>query len=167
MSIKKILFTLPVISLLALNVQAAENTNNKAATPQATTQKAKEDPNLAAFNRNVRIQLIQRANAVQNEQNVVVLTYEVSNVGKSKIKNVNWISAFTLNDEVFFLQEVQTQLDQAISAKKKENITVILPFDKLPENAKAAFGKLETPVGHLTVAKQIDFTNGKKIIVKQ
>lgn len=167
MSIKKMLFTLPVISLLALNVQAAENTNNKAATPQATTQKAKEDPNLAAFNQNVRIQLIQRANAVQNEQNVVVLTYEVSNVGKSKIKNVNWISAFTLNDEVFFLQEVQTQLDQAISAKKKENITVILPFDKLPENVKAVFGKLETPVGHLTVAKQIDFTNGKKIIVKQ
>ncbi|HGO5853563.1 TPA: hypothetical protein ACK3JH_000409 [Mannheimia haemolytica] len=167
MSIKKILFTLPVISLLALNVQAAENTTNKAATPQATTQKAKEDPNLAAFNRNVRIQLIQRANAVQNEQNVVVLTYEVSNVGKSKIKNVNWISAFTLNDEVFFLQEIQTQLEKAISAKKKENITVILPFDKLPENAKAVFGKLETPVGHLTVAKQIDFTNGKKIIVKQ
>lgn len=167
MSIKKMLFTLPVISLLALNVQAAEKTNNKAATPQVTTQKAKEDPNLAAFNQNVRIQLIQRANAVQNEQNVVVLTYEVSNVGKSKIKNVNWISAFTLNDEVFFLQEVQTQLDQAISAKKKENITVILPFDKLPENVKAVFGKLETPVGHLTVAKQIDFTNGKKIIVKQ
>ncbi|WP_409500417.1 hypothetical protein ACJ7Z2_00330 [Mannheimia glucosida] len=167
MSIKKMLFTLPVISLLALNVQAAENTNNKAATPQATTQKAKEDPNLAAFNQNVRIQLIQRANAVQNEQNVVVLTYEVSNVGKSKIKNVNWISAFTLNDQAFFFQEVQTQLEKAISAKKKENITVILPFDKLPENAKAVFGKLETPVGHLTVAKQIDFTNGKKIIVKQ
>lgn len=167
MSIKKILFTLPVISLLALNVQAAEKTNNKATTPQATTQKAKEDPNLAAFNRNVRINLLQRGNATQDNPNVVVLTYEVSNIGKNRIKNLNWVSAFTLNDEVFFLQEVQTQLDQAISAKKKENITVILPFDKLPENAKAVFGSLESPVGHLTIAKQIDFTNGKKITVKQ
>ncbi|MFA9488707.1 MULTISPECIES: hypothetical protein [unclassified Mannheimia] len=51
--------------------------------------------------------------------------------------------------------------------KKKENITVVLPIETLPENVRSVFTSLETPIGHITVAKQIDFTNGKKIIVKE
>lgn len=166
MSIKKILFTLPIISLFTLNVMAVENTktpNNKT----ATTQKVAEDKNLKAFNQNVRINLIQRETAKQDNQDVAVLTYEVNNIGKNRIKNLNWLSAYTINDQIFFVQEVQTQLDKTILAKKKANIRVVLPINNLPENVKPVFASLETPIGHITVAKQIDFTNGKKIIVKE
>lgn len=166
MSIKKFLFTLPIISLFALDVAAAENNKTSNTNNKTTTQKVSEDKNLKAFNQNVRINLIQRTTAKQNNQDVAILTYEVSNIGKNNIKNLNWLSAFTINDQIFFIQEIQTQLDKSISAKKKENITVVLPINNLPEKVKPVFASLETPIGHITVAKQIDFTNGKKILVK-
>ncbi|AHG72554.1 hypothetical protein X781_4050 [Mannheimia sp. USDA-ARS-USMARC-1261] len=172
MFIKKLLFILTAISLFVLNVQATENNQaakteaNKTETKKMETKQA-EDKNLKAFNQNVRINLIQRGTAKQDNQDVAVLTYEVNNIGKNRIKNLNWLSAFTINNQIFFVQEVQTQLDKAISAKKKTNITVVLPINNLPENVKPVFASLETPIGHITVAKQIDFTNGKKIIVKE
>ncbi|TLU75563.1 hypothetical protein [Mannheimia varigena] len=167
MSVKKMLFTLPIISLFALNVMAAENNKTSNTNNKTAAQKVTEDKNLKAFNQSVRINLIQRGTAKQDNQDVAVLTYEVNNFGKNHIKNLNWLSAFTINDQIFFVQEVQTQLDKAISAKKKENITVVLPIEKLPENIRPVFNSLETPIGHITVAKQIDFTNGQKIIVKK
>lgn len=144
-----------------------KNTDNKTKAAPNAEQKNTSDADLNAFNKNVKINLIQRGMAKQDNQDVVVLTYEVNNIGRNRIKNLNWISAFTINEQVFFVQEIQTELEKAISSKKKENITVILPLNTLPENVKPAFVSLETPIGHLTVAKQIDFTNGKKIEVKE
>lgn len=171
MSLKKTLLTLSAMSLFAFNVQAAEQPQPAKAAQNAPAQKQEqkqaEDRNLKAFNQNVSINLVQRAVAVQDNKNIVVLTYEVTNKGKNRIKNLNWISAFTVENQVFFVQEVQTQLDKPIAVKKKENITVTFPLDNLPEPAKQVFASKEVPVGHLTVAKQLDFTNGKKIVVKQ
>lgn len=144
----------------------AKNTSNKAATnPEA--QKAAEDKNLDAFNKNVGIKLVERSIAAQDNQPVAVLNYEVTNRGKNRIKNLNWVSAFTINDQVFFLQEIKTELDKAINAGKMERITVVLPINELPENIRPVFATGETAIGHLTVAKRIDFTNGKNITVKQ
>lgn len=171
MSLKKTLLTLSAMSLFAFNVQAAEQPQPAKAVQNAPAQKQEqkqaEDPNLKAFNQNISINLVQRAVAVQDNQNVVILMYEVTNKGKNRIKNLNWISAFTVENQIFFVQEVQTQLDKPISVKKKENITVSFPLDTLPDPVKQVFTNKEVPVGHLTIAKQIDFTNGKKIVVKE
>lgn len=166
MLFKNTLLALSVFSLFIFNAQAAEKTQAANTTKAATQQKVAEDPNLKSFNQNVSINLTQRGIATQNNQNIVVLIYEVTNKGKNRIKNLNWSSAFTVNNQVFFIQEIKTKLDKDIASGKKESITVTLPLGNLPEPAKQIFSTNEVSVGHLTVAKQIDFTNGKKIVVK-
>lgn len=206
MSIKKLLLALPLISLLAFNVQAAEptksmNTKNTTTQKANTTNTKKTEANkknstantkklandksqantskkatpktpqvqgLDSFNKNVTINLMQRINAVQDNQPVAIFVYEVANKGRSKIKGLHWASAFTVNEQIFFLQENITPVfEQALEPKQKETVTLTLLLDKIPESVRPLFASLETPIGHITVAKQIDFTNGKKIIVKE
>lgn len=168
MLLKKTLFAFTAISLFATNVQANQPTQtaSKAANTQKTVEKTTEEKSLKAFNQNVSIKLLQRGIEASDNQTLVTLMYEITNKGKNRIKNLHWLSAFTLNEQVFFVQEIQTKLDKAIAAKKTEHIIVKLPLNNLPENIRTIFLSKESPIGHLPVAKQIDFTNGKKIEVK-
>lgn len=233
MFIKQLLLTIPVISLLAFNVQAAEPTKSMTTTEKAkastqvkqsakseqtkkttatatkkaaekttatTAKKAAEkttatatkkvatektEPKkatatqkktapvatlqgLEAFNKSVGITLVQRATAVQDNQPVAVLVYEVKNKGKNSIKSLHWASAFTVNNQIFFVQEeIQPQFEKALGENQTETITITLLLDKLPENIRNVFASTEAPIGHITVAKQITFADGTRIEVKE
>lgn len=149
------------------NKKAKKTSSQKKQPSISPTQQPTEHQDLNEFNQNVGIKLTQRNTATENDQPIVILTYEVTNRGQDHIQNLNWLSAFTVDNQIFFVQEIQTNLDKAITSKQAENITVVLPFNQLPDNAKSIFATPEIPIGHLTVAKQIDFTNGKQIIVKE
>lgn len=149
------------------NKKAKKTASQKKQPSISPIQQPTENQDLNAFNQNVGIKLTQRNTATENDQPIVILAYEVTNRGTEHIQNLNWLSAFTVDNQIFFVQEIQTNLDKVITPAQTENITVILPFNQLPDNAKSIFATPEIPVGHLTAAKQIDFTNGKKIIVKE
>lgn len=192
MFIKKVLLALPLIPLLASNVQAEEQTksmnagnemtqkantkktevNKKNATTnttkKASSSKTSQVPGLDSFNKNVTIKLVQRGNDIKNNQPVAIFVYEVTNKGRNKIKSLHWTSAFTVNEQIFLLQEdIIPVFEKALQPKQKETVTLTLLLDKIPDNARKLLASLETPIGHITIAKQIDFTNGKKIIVKE
>lgn len=225
MFIKRLLVTLPVISLLAFNVQAAEPTKpmtttekakttaqskkpakaettkkatsaksepaqkatttkkvaptekpaaKKSETKDSTTAKAKKAvatpvvQGLDAFNQSVGITLVQRATGVQDNQPVAILVYEVKNKGKNSIKGLEWSSAFTLNNQIFFIQEgIQPQFEKGLDASKVETVTLTLLLNNLPENIRTVFATNDAPIGHLPVAKQINFTDGTNIVVQE
>lgn len=179
MTIKKTLLALSTIFLLAFNAPVVEATGTASATAaksastkaKRTTKKrakgaAAAATGLQAFNQNVKITLVRRATAVQNNQRVAMLVYEVTNRGRNNIKAVNWSSAFTLNNEIFFIHEgINPKFEKPLRANQKETVTLTLLLDRLPANVRPVFEKNDIPIGHRTVARQIDFTNGKKIVV--
>lgn len=155
-------------------VSATKLTNSKQATTDKSATAKKVAPavsqaqGLSEFNQNVQVSLVQRATAIQNNQPIALLVYEVTNKGKNNIKSLHWSSALTVNDQIFFVQEeIEPIFEKALEPNQKETVTLTLYLDKLPDNVKAVLASNETPIGHLTVAKQIDFTNGKKIVVKE
>lgn len=161
----KFIRTLAMVGLSSLfaitTVQAAEKTASKQVAP-------KQDYALKQFNKNVGLRLIQRGIQVgQNNQPVVTLTYMVQNKGKNKIKSINWVSGYTVDNKVFYAQEIPLNFQSALPAQRQMEVTVNLPLNTLPEVAQKIFLDKSVSVGAINGARNVVFSNGKKIIVSK
>lgn len=162
MKLIKSLVIVGLSSLLAVTtVQAAEKTTAKQTAP-------KQDYALTQFNKNVGLQLIKRGVQIgENNQPVVTLTYMVKNKGKNKIKSINWISGYTINNKTFYVQEIPINFQPALPESRQIEITINIPLNTMPESVQKIFLDKSANIGAINGAKNIVFSNGKKIIVSK
>lgn len=162
MKLIKSLAIVGLSSLLAVStVQAAEKTAAKQTAP-------KQDYALTQFNKNVGLQLIKRGVQIgENNQPVVTLTYMVKNKGKNKIKSINWISGYTINNKTFYVQEIPINFQPALPESRQIEITINIPLNTMPESVQKIFLDKSANIGAINGAKNIVFSNGKKIIVSK
>lgn len=163
MKLLKSLAVIGLSSLLAVTTAQAAEKNNA----QQTTTK-KRDVALERFNQNVGLRLVQRGiNIAENNQPQVVLTYVVQNKGKNKIKSVEWVSGYTLNNEVFYVHNIPLTFKPALDAGKQIDVTIAIPAAQLPENAQKIFSDRNAAVDAVNGAKNVVFSNGKRIVVSK
>ena len=162
MKLIKSLAIVGLSSLLAVStVQAAEKTAAKQTT-------AKQDYALTQFNKNVGLQLVKRGIQIgENNQSVATLTYLVQNKGKNKIKSINWISGYTINNKTFYVQEIPINFQPALPESRQIEITINIPLNTMPESVQKIFLDKSANIGAINGAKNIVFSNGKKIIVSK
>ena len=167
MKLIKSLTIVGLSSLLAVStVQAVEKTAAKQTTAKQTT--AKQDYALTQFNKNVGLQLVKRGiQTGENNQSVATLTYLVQNKGKNKIKSINWISGYTIDNKVFYAQEIPLNFQPALPAQRQMEVTINLPLNTLPEAAQKIFLDKSASVGAINGAKNVVFSNGKRITVSK
>lgn len=155
--------------LIAISAFMAVNTVN-ANTP-SNTQKGKqsvqkEDPNLKLFNQSFSIKLIHRSIVTINNQEQLLTKYEIENKSKNTIKAAHWISALHDGKQVIFTQDIPISFDKGLEPKSKLVIDVAIPLANIPEPARSIFLDPKTPIGSLSGAKSLTFSNGKKIVIK-
>lgn len=165
MTLLKPLMVASLASLIAINVQAAtEKSGSSKSAKTATTQ---QDSELKKFNEAVGIMPKARQFG-QNEENqpMVVITFEVENRGKQPIKSLSWIGAFSYQQTVFFMQEMPINFEEPLTAGAKTDISVSMPLALFPEQAQGIMADLNVPIDILNVARNITFSNGTQINVK-
>lgn len=163
MKLLKSIAVLSLASLVAFNANAAEPQNVKQPVKQTVS---KEDKNLEQFNQNVKIRLVQRGFTNENNQPVVILVYEVENIGKRAIRSVNWQTILTHNNQAILAYNIPAKFEKALARKAKTNVTLTLPVAVLPQVAQPVLTNKESSVAALAVAQELVLSNGKKIVVK-
>lgn len=160
----KLLKTFAVLGLSSLmavtTAQAVEKAQN------APKQTQKKDVALERFNQNVGIRLSSRGlQSGPNNQPVVTLTYTIQNKGKNKIKSLNWISAFQVNNQVFYVRELPLNFEPSLPSKQQIDVTFNVPLAEMPQQAQQLFASQEAKIGAVNGAKNVAFSNGKRIVV--
>lgn len=162
----KLLKSLAILGLSSFLVANTTQAAEKDQPAQAQTQK--RDVKLEQFNKNVGIRFTQRGlQAGENNQPVVTLTYVVENRGKNKIKSLNWVSAYEVNNEAFYLHDIPVNFKPALAANQQVEVTVSIPVAQLPEPAQKFFTDREASITSVNGAKNVAFTNGKRIVVSK
>ncbi len=161
----KLIKSLAIVGLASLltvtTAQAAEKTVTK-----QTTQK--QDYALSQFNKNIGLQLIKRGVQIgENNQPLVTLTYMIQNKGKNKIKSINWISGYTIDNKTFYVQEIPVNFQPPLPGQRQMEITINLPLNTMPESAQKIFLDKSANIGAINGAKNVVFSNGKKIVVSK
>lgn len=143
-------------------------TANLHATEKNVVKTQKKDVALERFNQNVGLKFVQRGIRVtEDNQPQVVLKYIVENKGKSKIKSMHWISAYVLNEKVIYTQDIPVEFKPVLAAKAQVEVTLSIPLASMPENVQKIFLDKEASISSINGAKNVFFTNGKKIIVSK
>ncbi|MDQ6569490.1 MAG: hypothetical protein Q5536_06945, partial [Haemophilus parahaemolyticus] len=143
--------------------QAAEK---KAAEKQAPQQTQKRDIALERFNQNVGIYLISRGlQTDQNNQPMVTLTYTLQNKGKNKIKSLHWVSAYQIENNTFYVRELPINFEPSLNSKQQIDVTFNVPLSEMPEQAQQLFANREAKISVINGAKNVVFSNGKRIVV--
>lgn len=168
----KLLQSLAILSLSSLFVTnsaiAVEKIQANQKPAQASTQAPKKDVKLEQFNKNVGVRFIERGlQQNENNQSVITLTYTIENKGKNKIKSLNWISAYEVNNEAFYLRDIPINFEPALDSGKKINVTITIPVSELPKQARQLFTSKEAHILAVNGAKNVTFSNGKKIVVSK
>lgn len=140
-------------------------------TKQQSTQKnvsAKVDKNLKLFNDSFAIKLISRTIGTDNAgKPAVTVKYELTNKSNRNIKAANWISAYTFNNQVIAVQNVQINFENpSLKAKNQVVVDLKLSLESFSEQARQLLLSPQTAIGVINGAKRLDFTKGKSIIVK-
>lgn len=164
MKLLKSLVILGLSSLIAVTTsQAAEK---KAAEKQAPQQTQKRDIALERFNQNVGIYLISRGlQTDQNNQPMVTLTYTLQNKGKNKIKSLHWVSAYQIENNTFYVRELPINFEPSLNSKQQIDVTFNVPLSEMPEQAQQLFANREAKISVINGAKNVVFSNGKRIVV--
>lgn len=164
MKLLKSLVILGLSSLIAVTTsQAAEK---KAAEKQAPQQTQKRDIALERFNQNVGIYLISRGlQTDQNNQPMVTLTYTLQNKGKNKIKSLHWVSAYQIENKIFYVRELPINFEPSLDSKQQIDVTFNVPLSEMPEQAQQLFASREAKISAINGAKNVVFSNGKRIVV--
>lgn len=164
MKLLKSLVILGLSSLIAVTTsQAAEK---KAAEKQAPQQTQKRDIALERFNQNVGIYLISRGlQTDQNNQPMVTLTYTLQNKGKNKIKSLHWVSAYQIENNTFYVRELPINFEPLLNSKQQIDVTFNVPLSEMPEQAQQLFASREAKISAINGAKNVVFSNGKRIVV--
>ncbi|KMK52533.1 hypothetical protein RO21_00500 [[Actinobacillus] muris] len=168
----KLLKHIAAISLLvafgAGNAYAETNTkkaeNNKAVAAKKST---KSDQALKQFNKAFGIRLVGRSMTKDEAGNpVFVATYELENKSKQRIKAVHWIGGYSHNQQILFAQDFPLNFDPALKAKSKITVNINLPFDKIPEQARAVIADPNAEISVVNGAKRLEFSSKKVIEIK-
>lgn len=131
--------------------------------PKATP---KKDVKLEQFNKSVGLKFTSRGVQVgQDGQPYVTLTYSVQNKSKTPIKSLLWVSAYRVKNKTFYVHELPANFEQPLAAGKQVEITLSLPLNELPEEAQKQFLSKTANISALNGAKNVTFSNGKKIVV--
>ena len=164
----KLLKSLAILGLSSLFVvNTAQATEQKQETAQQTQkQPQKRDIALERFNQNVGIRFVSRGlQPGENNQPVVTLTYSVQNKGKNKIKSMSWISAYQVDNEVIYGYEHAVNFKPVLAPKQQVDVTISIPLAEMPEQAQKFFSSREVNIESVNGAKNVAFTNGKRIVV--
>ncbi|MDH2998694.1 hypothetical protein A1D22_11095 [Pasteurellaceae bacterium LFhippo2] len=160
----KILKTLAVISLssfLAMNSFAAENKSSQQGTQQQMT-----DKNLIAFNKAIKIKLIERKIGNDGQQDFAINIFELENTGNKNIKSLHWTAVYTVDGQPFMSQPIRINSEKPLRTKSKEKLTVQIPLGTVNEQARNIFKDTNASIGVMNRAELIQFSNGSKIEVK-
>lgn len=159
----KSLAMIALATLFAFNVQAAEKKSN-AKTQQTQTN---QNSDLKKFNDAVQITpKTRQIGQTQQKQPVLILSYEIANKGKQAIKSLKWIGAYGYQKDIFFQLDVPVTLEKPLRPRSKTVITISIPMDLLPEPAKQIFADFQKPIEVFSIARNITFSNGSQINVK-
>lgn len=159
MKLLKSLVILGLSSLIAV-------TTSQAAEKKAPQQTQKRDIALERFNQNVGIYLISRGlQTDQNNQPMVTLTYTLQNKGKNKIKSLHWVSAYQIENNTFYVREFPINFEPLLNSKQQIDVTFNVPLSEMPEQAQQLFASREAKISTINGAKNVVFSNGKRIVV--
>lgn len=159
MKLLKSLVILGLSSLIAV-------TTSQAAEKKAPQQTQKRDIALERFNQNVGIYLISRGlQTDQNNQPMVTLTYTLQNKGKNKIKSLHWVSAYQIENNTFYVREFPINFEPLLNSKQQIDVTFNVPLSEMPEQAQQLFANREAKISVINGAKNVVFSNGKRIVV--
>lgn len=159
MKLLKSLVILGLSSLIAV-------TTSQAAEKKAQQQTQKRDIALERFNQNVGIYLISRGlQTDQNNQPMVTLTYTLQNKGKNKIKSLHWVSAYQIENNTFYVRELPINFEPSLNSKQQIDVTFNVPLSEMPEQAQQLFANREAKISVINGAKNVVFSNGKRIVV--
>lgn len=153
-------------SLVILGLSSLIVTTSQAAEKKAPQQTQKRDIALERFNQNVGIYLISRGlQTDQNNQPMVTLTYTLQNKGKNKIKSLHWVSAYQIENNTFYVREFPINFEPLLNSKQQIDVTFNVPLSEMPEQAQQLFASREAKISAINGAKNVVFSNGKRIVV--
>ena len=159
MKLLKSLVILGLSSLIAV-------TTSQAAEKQVPQQTQKRDIALERFNQNVGIHLVSRGlQADKNNQPVVTLTYTIQHKGQNKIRSLNWVSAYQIENKIFYVRELPINFEPSLDSKQQIDVTFNVPLSEMPEQAQQLFASREAKISAINGAKNVVFSNGKRIVV--
>lgn len=176
MKLLKLFAILGLSSVFAVSAMAVENPQAAKSQPKAQQTKSqpkqqkqaqKKDTLLEQFNKTVGIRFVERGMRPDDKGNpLVTLTYTVENKGKRAIKSVNWVSAYRVEDQDFFyIQNIPVEFNPALGPEQKINITVNVPYENMPKEAQPLFANRDAKINAVNGAKNIVFSNGKRLVV--
>ena len=140
MKLLKSLVILGLSSLIAV-------TTSQAAEKQVPQQTQKRDIALERFNQNVGIHLVSRGlQADKNNQPVVTLTYTIQNKGQNKIRSLNWVSAYQIENKIFYVRELPINFEPSLDSKQQIDVTFNVPLSEMPEQAQQLFASREAKI---------------------
>ena len=166
MKLFKLISPLGFSAFIATNtVQAVEKTtpSKQLAVKQAESQE--KDVRLERFNKSVGIRFTERGLQSPNNQPVVTLTYSIENKGKNDIKSVHWISSYQVNNQAVYLRDIPINFEPSLPAGQSIKVTVNVPLAELPQQAQQFFTSKNANIISVNGAKNVTFTNGKRIVV--
>ena len=155
-------------SAVALNAQADSTTKSTKATKTAQTNK--ENVALKNFNSSVKIRFVERGMTQDDEGKPnAFFRYEIENKSKTPITYLNWIAVFTENQETLYARNIQIEFPKNayFEPKKPLSIIVQVPLDILPEKARIAFSNKQAEIDSVPVARELRYSNNKRIVIKQ
>lgn len=166
----KSLLALVTASFFVLSHNALAETAQK--TPKLTQaekrQQAADEKALKAFNNSIGITYTGRSLIVDpNGQKTAVIRYTLENKSKKPIKSVYWVAVYALNKEAIHVKDVVLPFEKPyLASKSKVRIEVHLPFSEIAPAAHEIFSKPEPQVQAYAVARNITFSDNKRIDVK-
>ncbi|QLB20586.1 hypothetical protein A6B43_03100 [Vespertiliibacter pulmonis] len=145
----------------AVNSSAKANTNKKAV-PVADT----GERELKRFTDSLELKFVGVETKEVNNEKVVSFNYSLKNKSKNTMKKVHWATILIFNQQPILILDEPIAFGGGFKAGSALPISYTIPFSQLPQVAQQV---LSDPKNKFTIqfqAKEIDFTNGKKIIVK-
>ena len=95
----------------------------------------------------------------------MTLTYSIENKGKNDIKSVHWISSYQVNNQAVYLRDIPINFEPSLPAGQSIKVTVNVPLAELPQQAQQFFTSKNANIISVNGAKNVTFTNGKRIVV--
>lgn len=134
--------------------------NQKANAPQTLS----SDEALKQFNASFGIRLVARQ--INQNQGQLLLRYELTNKSAKDIHEVQFISAFTHNNQIIYAQEIPLTFNTPLQAQNMISLDISVPLEKVPAQARTLLADSNTPIGLVNGAQLLTFTDKTKLEIK-
>lgn len=142
--------------------QVSVKTNeHKKAAPVDTTKRE-----LKRFTDSLELKFMGVETKEVNNEKVINFNYSLKNKSKKTMKKVRWETILVFNQQPILILDYPITFKSGFKAGAVSPVSYTASFNQLPQVAQQV---LSDPKNHVTIqfqAKEINFTNGKKIIVK-